>query len=62
MVTFSIFAFLIIFYVFSYLYPTLIGDYESTIGLTDYWANNTEKEADRFVAEIILGIFAFLCI
>jgi len=61
-VTFSIFGFLVAFYVFAYIYPTLKGDYEGTIGVPDYWANDSEKENDKFWCEIILVIFAFLVI
>ena len=56
-VTFSLCIILTIFYVFvsiyyllffykCYLKPTLDGDFESTLGLSDYWANDTEKEND----------------
>jgi hypothetical protein len=38
-ITFCLIAFLTSFYVLCYLYPTLIGDYESTLGIPDYWAN-----------------------
>ena len=38
------------------------GDYAGTLGIPDYWANDNEKENDKFAAEIIAVIFAFLCI
>ena len=44
------------------MYPTLKGDYEGTLGLSDYWANDDEKNNDKLVAEIIVVIFAFLVI
>jgi hypothetical protein len=47
------------FYILCYIYPTLIGDYESTLGIPDYWANQTEKENDKYWALIVLGIFCF---
>ena len=57
LITFFLCIILTVFYVFvsisffyyfckCYLKPTLDGDFESTLGLTDYWANDTEKEND----------------
>jgi hypothetical protein len=45
-ITFSLIIFLSSFYILCYIYPTLIGDYESTLGIPDYWANQTEKAND----------------
>ncbi len=70
-ITFTLLIILSIFYVFvsysfitnffkCYLKPTLEGDFESSLGLPDYWANDTEKENDKKAALIILIIFIIL--
>jgi len=46
MVTFGLFATLVFFYCFCYLYPVIVGDFESTLGITDYWANDDDKTSD----------------
>lgn len=58
-ITFSLFTFLFCFYVLCYLYPTFKGDFESTIGIKDYWANNDDMENDRYYAQIYACIFVF---
>lgn len=38
-ITFGIFAFLFTFYITCFIYPTLLGDFEGTLGLSEYWAS-----------------------
>lgn len=40
----------------------MIGDFESTLGLPDYWANAKDQESDRYWAQIFLIIFIFLVV
>jgi len=62
MVTFGLFATLVFFYSFCYLRPVLLGDFEGTLGITEYWANDDDKEKDRFWTQIYLGVFIFCCL
>ena len=59
-ITFSFLFMLSFFYVYCFLVPCLKGDFESTLGITDFWANDSEKEADQSTAVIFLVIFVIL--
>lgn len=60
--TFFIFGFLVTFYSYCYLYPLITGSFDDTLGLPDFWANQKEKEDDRFRAQVILIVFVFLVV
>ena len=58
-ITFSIFAFLTAFYLSCYLYPTILGDFESTLGLPEYWETEKEREVDQYWAQVLACLFLF---
>ena len=60
--TFGLFAVLVFFYSSCYLYPMLVGDFEETLGIKDYWANSDERDTDMMYAKIYLCIFAYFVI
>jgi hypothetical protein len=39
LITFGVIAFLFVYYSFCYLYPSIIGDFYGTLGITDMWEN-----------------------
>ena len=39
----------------------LVGDFESTLGIKDYWANSQERDTDMLYAQIYTGFFVFFC-
>jgi len=41
------------------LYPTIIGDFYSVLGLTDMWQDQAEMESAQTWAKVIAVIFAF---
>ena len=49
-ITFCLFGFLLTFYVYCFLYPCLIGDFHGTLGISDYWETQKDKENDRYWA------------
>lgn len=61
-VTFGLLTFLFVYYVFFYLYPSIIGDFYNTIGLPNMWANKEEIESDQFWSKILLFLFLFASI
>jgi hypothetical protein len=40
----------------------LVGDFEETLGIKDYWANSDERDNDMFYARIYLCVFAYFVI
>jgi len=61
-VTFGLFTFLFVYYVFFYLYPSIIGDFYNTIGLPNMWATKEDIESDQFWSKILLFLFVFASI
>lgn len=50
------------FYVYCFLVPCLKGDFESSLGIQDFWANDQDKESDKRDALIYLVVFLILFI
>ena len=42
-----------------YLIPCIKGDFESTLGIQDYWANSKDRDSDMYWAQVYAGIFGF---
>ena len=40
----------------------MTGDYEGTLGIPDFWANEDERNNDKLIAQIIAVIFVFLVV
>jgi len=61
-VTFGLFTFLFVYYVFFFLYPMIIGDFNGTIGLPYMWEKKEDIASDGLKSEILLVIFVFCSI
>ena len=57
LVTFGVFLFLFVYYIYCYIQPTLKGDFFNTIGIPDMWLNEEELMASQANAKILLAIF-----
>ena len=49
-VAFGLYIVLVAFYITCFLIPCLLGDFAGTLGIVDYWANSSERDADRLAA------------
>jgi len=47
LVTFGLFTFLFVYYLFFFLYPTIIGDFYGTIGLPNMWMKKEDISHDQ---------------
>jgi len=61
-ITFGLFGFLLTFYTYCFLYPCLIGDFYGTLGISDYWASEADKQNDRYWAQVLSCIIGFCII
>jgi len=57
-ITFGFITMLSIFYIAFFLLPNIKGDF-SSIGINDFWANSGERDNDKQLALIYLGVFCF---
>jgi len=44
MITFGVYIFLNIFYIFFYLYPSIQGDFYGLVGVPNMWHTDDEKQ------------------
>jgi len=59
-VTFGLYSYLFTFFIVFFIYPTLAGNYDTLIGIPNFWSNDEERQQETIKATVLLGVFSFL--